>query len=341
MSRNLYNKIKNEYSKRQKDSFDLQQQRKQEVYLKEPRIEEIDRRIQQVGLKYSKLLLHGSVSPEAASEKIKTEIDALKKEKEELLRQNGYPSDYLEPVYVCPKCRDTGIIDDLSGKPVTCSCYRQLRINFIYAQSNIKLSGNENFSCFNENYYSDKPDPERYGITNSPRQQIIGIKNNCLKFIQQFHQKETKNMLFTGTAGVGKTFMAVCVAVELMNKGYTVLYQSAPVLFNNIYEYRFRNSREEEYVSDFYDNILNSNLLIIDDLGTEPPSAAKYAELLTILDARLANDLAHPCKTIISTNIDLRMLYDYYDERIISRIIGNFDIYRFIGEDIRKIKLGL
>ncbi|NTV89610.1 MAG: ATP-binding protein [Clostridiales bacterium] len=334
MGSGIHSIIKSEYERRQKATFDLQQSRKNEVYAINPRFEEIDRKIQMTGLKYSRDLLTGSTTPDEATARISEAVGSLKAEKRQLLTDYGFAADYLDPVYTCPKCRDTGKIES-----ETCSCYRQQQINLIYAQSNLKLGGNETFSDFNPEYFSSTPDEARYGIKNSPRKQILGIREVCLKFVGNFSNASTRNLLFSGTAGVGKTFMAVCTAVELMNKGYTVLYQSAPVLFNTINEYRFRNSKDEDYDSSVYRNILEAELLIIDDLGTEVPSAAKYAELLTILDGRAANDLSRPCKTIISTNIDMRKLYDYYDERVASRIMGSFDPYRFIGEDIRKLKL--
>ena len=116
-----------------------------------------------------------------------------------------------------------------------------------------------------------------------------------------------------------------------------MLYFTAPVLFNTIYEYRYNSVNSEEWDPSAYNNILESELLIIDDLGTESPTATRYAELLNILDTRTANNMRRPCKTIISTNIDLRSLFEYYDERIVSRITGSFDIYLFAGDDIRNI----
>lgn len=79
-------------------------------------------------------------------------------------------------------------------------------------------------------------------------------------------------------------------------------------------------------------------LLIIDDLGIEPSSPARYAELLTILNTRQINNLTRPCKTIISTNIGPKQLFEFYTERVVSRIVGYFDRLMFVGEDIRTLK---
>jgi DNA replication protein DnaC len=163
------------------------------------------------------------------------------------------------------------------------------------------------------------------------------MKKHCENFIGSFTLPETKNIFFCGPSGVGKTFMANCIAAELMKNGRSVLYQSAPMLFSSINDNKFRrpgNDGDDDAEAS-YSAIYEADLLIIDDLGTEPPSAARYADMLTILNVRHMNNLSKPCKTIISTNIDVKRLADYYDERIVSRITGCFDLFHFAGDDIR------
>ncbi len=339
ISSGIHSMVASEYEKRRKAAEDQVAEKKQQVYAQMPRLEEIEDEIRLAGLKYNRMLLLEPSSAAGVISELAAVLDKLRDEKALLLKQNGYAGDYLEPVYKCPKCKDTGRLqaDENPGGEV-CTCYRQQLIDLIYVQSNLRSTDAENFCTFDENYYSDTVDEKRYGIKKSPRRQILGIKEACMNFIENFREPQTKNMLFCGPTGSGKTFLANCTAVELMNRGVTVLYQSAPVLFGTIAEYRFKASREEAYENSVYRNIMDVELLIIDDLGTESPSAARYAELLTILDTRFSNNLARPCKTIISTNIDIRKLYEYYDERVGSRLIGNFDIYRFAGDDIRRLK---
>lgn len=338
MAQGIHSSIKAEYERRLKKSSDLSLARQQEVYGKIPEIEGIDSRIHLAGVRYNKQLLFGTISPEEAAAGLEAEIDGLRRLKAELLEANGYPEDYLNPVYACGKCMDTGLIAREDGPDEICSCYRQQLVELIFSQSGLKLSAVDGFANFDENYYPDIVDEEAYGIKKSPRRQVSGILEDCRSFVENFGSPGEKNLLFSGPTGVGKTWMAGCIAAELMKRGVTVLYQSAPSLFNTIYEYRYKASREEAFENAVYKNILEVELLIIDDLGTESPSAARYAELLTILDARLASGGSRPRKTIIATNIHLKKLFEYYDERIVSRIVGNFDIYRFAGDDIRKLK---
>lgn len=338
MASSIHNSIKAEYERRRKKSSDELLARREEVYGKVPAIEDIESRIHLAGVRYNKMLLAGAMPPERVAMELEAEIAALGREKAGLLEANGYPKDFLNQSYFCSKCKDTGFITLEDGTDDMCPCYRRQLVEIISSQSGIRLAAVEGFKDFDTGCYPDIVDEGIYGIKKSPRRQIIGILESCRRFVASFGSAEEKNMLFCGPTGVGKTWMATCIAAELMARGVTVLYQSAPSLYNTIYEYRYKASREEAFESTVYKNILEVELLIIDDLGTESPTAARYAELLTILDTRSANDGKKPCKTIISTNIDLKKLFEYYDERIVSRLIGGFDIYRFVGDDIRKLK---
>ncbi len=196
----------------------------------------------------------------------------------------------------------------------------------------------------------------------SPRENILSIKEICMDFVKNFDDPSGRNLFFSGSAGTGKTFMAGCVGNELLRKCRMVLYYSAPRMFDVINRYRMNFMKDQACDSREYDYIYNAELLIIDDLGTEAPSGAKFSELLNILNYRGSgtgsiemksigeifnpeqggiiiggSGSPKPRKTIISSNIGVRELYEYYDERIASRIIGGFDVIRFIGEDIRRI----
>lgn len=336
MNSNIHNIIKGEYEKKQRLAFNNYMERRDEVYSKIPRIQEIDNQIQLLGVKYNKAILLESTSVDKAVTELESGMNALKKEKAQLLLAYGYAPDYLEVIYQCSLCNDTGFTGSLNAVE-KCSCYKQQLINLSYSQSNLKLAEIENFSSFDESYYPEVVDENRYGLKVSPRQNILNIKERCTYFIENFTASDLKSLFFCGPTGVGKTFMCNCIATELLNKGRTVLYQTAPMLFESINEYKKQARNDDDFENFTYKNILEAELLIIDDLATESPTAARYAELLTILDTRSINNLSKPCKTIISTNINVKMLHEYYDERVVSRIIGNFDMFRFAGEDIRSV----
>jgi DNA replication protein DnaC len=333
----IYTDIKKEYDRRQLAAANSLQLKKSEVYEKIPRVEEIERQIQFTGIRYSKSILLGTDSAGEAITELAAIVTRLKAEKEALLEQFGYSRNCLEPDYQCPSCKDTGYIE-VNNLTEKCVCYRQQLIDHFYSRSNLKHYENENFSAFSEEYYPNDINEGKYGIKKSPREHILGIKEKCHRFIDNFHSPEEKNLFFCGSTGVGKTFMANCIACELITRGKTVLYQTASVLFDVINQYKTRSFEDDGMEDAAYRNIFGVELLIIDDLGTESFSASRYAELLNILNTRQLNNLSKPCKTLISTNIQPEKLYEYYDERIASRIIGSFSLFRFVGEDIRSIK---
>ena len=127
--------------------------------------------------------------------------------------------------------------------------------------------------------------------------------------------------------------MSNCIANELLKKGKTVLYQTAPVLLESVIDYKM--SKNKSSIDNIYNSVLNCDLLIIDDLGTESLNSMKLSELFTILNTRILNLNNKVTKTIISTNLDINDIFRIYEERIGSRIIGYYDIYRFFGEDLR------
>ena len=127
--------------------------------------------------------------------------------------------------------------------------------------------------------------------------------------------------------------MSNCIASELLKNGKTVLYQTAPVLLESVIN--FKLGKASNLPDNFIQSILESDLLIIDDLGTETLNSMKLSELFTIINTRILNLNNHVTKTIISTNLDMKNIFDIYQDRIGSRIAGYYDIYYFFGDDLR------
>ena len=228
-------------------------------------------------------------------------------------------------------CKDTGYVQK-DGKLVMCSCLKQRIFDIAYNKSNMGNLERENFSNFNIRIFADKPDTEKYKSEISPRENIQIIKEKVKTFIENFDDPEEKNLIFTGNTGVGKTFLTNCIANEILKIGKTVLYQTAPVMFDEINDAKFGR---ENARFDLYENILNVDLLIIDDLGTEKITDSKITELFTIINTRLLNQNHKITKTIISTNLNVDELFKTYTTRIGSRLAGNYRFLRFFGEDLR------
>lgn len=317
-----------EYKRNKADKIFLAE--KKAIYEKNPRLSELDLEIKKIGIKGVKLSLSGNSSEKNfAKENLEKELSLLKEEKEAILKKLNIK---LEPRYSCKKCNDTGYIQTANGSQM-CNCMKQELLNDAYNSSNMYNLKNETFEKSNLSLFSDEPNQKLYRSNLSPRENIEKIITISKDFVNSFENDTQKNLLFTGTTGAGKTFLSSCIANEILKKGYTVLYQTAPILLDSVFEYKYNNKSPDAKA--LYDNFFNVNLLIIDDLGTENLTAAKFAELFTILNARL---ITPKTRTIISTNLSLEDLSKAYDSRILSRIIGNFTICRFYGNDLRLSK---
>lgn len=305
--------------------------RKQELYEKYPKLQNIDDNLTSLAISTTKTIINNNDT--ALLAELNKKIEDLKKEKSNFLKSINIPENYFEPFYECNICKDSGYITNSDYSVSMCSCLRQKIYNEQYNKANIFNLDKQNFNNFSDKFYSDKVDIEKYHTKISPRENINLIKNICLNFISNFDNIDQKNLLFTGNTGLGKTFLSSCIANEILKKGKNVLYQTAPVMLDSIIDYRFGKRSGPNIL----ESILNVDLLIIDDLGTECINNMKFTELFNIINTRLLNQ-NNITKTIISTNLSLKNLYSNYDERIVSRIVGNYDICYFFGDDIRFIK---
>ncbi len=314
------------------------ERRKQEAQERIPELASLDAKITLSGIRYARTVL-SEKGPDFDADTLSEKISQLNEQKTALLLAHNLPADYMEPRFTCPICEDRGYItNSTNGAFDPCSCYQKLYLEQLYAFSNILDDGQTGFTFFNDSYFSDKPDKKKYQVETAPRDQINCIKHSCLEFIDGVTQKETSNLYFFGPTGTGKTFMAKSVGLELLKKGYTVLYLTATSLFSIIRQYRLNPDHDGTSDEQAYKNLFTVNLLILDDLGTEPGSDARYAELLTLLELRKAQDKNHVAKTIISSNLNSKRLFQEYNERIASRIVGEFNTLHFIGDDIRILK---
>lgn len=329
MDNNILNSLLREYEqKRIRAELDLEK-RKENLYNSIPKLQEIELKINSFSINNAKNILNN-----IKSENYTLKIEELKKEKRHILEENNIPENYLKPYYECKICKDTGYFLDNNFKSNMCNCLKQKILNISYNNSNMSNLKKENFLTFNENKFSDEVDIAKNKVNISPRKNIANIKKKCLSFIENFDDPNTKNLLFTGNTGLGKTFMSNCIANELLQKGKSVLYQTAPVLLETIIDNKmnkYKNSSQDL----FYKSVLEADLLIIDDLGTECLNSMKLSELFTILNTRLLNLNSKITKTIISTNLSIDNIFKIYEERIGSRIAGYYDIYFFFGEDLR------
>lgn len=312
------------YERKRDDADRLLEQRKNEVYKQIPEVKNIEDDINKVGLEMMKLVLTNPSDKDKLTLQAKEKIQTLTNKKQDLLDKWNFPKGYLEIQYECNLCKDRGFLQN--GQK--CNCLKQQLINEAYKMSNLSnILKNQNKLTFDDSIFSDKIDPNE-GL--SPRQNIQLILSDCDKFIYDFDKDNGKNLLFYGDTGLGKTFMSSYIAKEILDKGYTVIYQTAFKMFDIIKDYQFR-SADSNIKKEDYESLFECDLLIIDDLGTELTNSFTVSELFIILNTRLLNGK----KTIISTNLFPAQLGEYYTERIFSRIFDNFQMIKFIGSDLR------
>lgn len=297
--------------------------RKQEIEKLYPEIIELDQEIGKQSLYLSRSILKAGNDSESLVSETKNKIMDLRAKKYELLVSKGYPQDYINIHYRCNLCKDTGYI---GVDP--CSCYNTKLVQVYYKNSQLSEAvKRNNFDNWDISLYSShKSDMEKY----SPRKNIETIYQYILKeYIPNF-RNHNENLLFFGGPGTGKTFLSDSIAKDLLDSGYLVLYRTSDELIKNFREIKFDNNRDLE------DLLINCDLLIIDDLGAEQITEFTITELFNLLNAKLLKNK----KMLISTNLSLIDLAKSYTERISSRLIGNFRLCKFYGEDIR-VKLNL
>ena len=300
---------------------------KNRIFAENPRLFEIERERNTSGADAAlKTLTAGT--PEKRAEikrRLEERMAALSEEKEGIYRELGITEEYFDSVYKCKKCKDSGFVD---GKE--CTCFRQYLIQKAYGRSLLnEVSEDERFDTFDPGYYS-KTETDRHGVT--PYENMRMIFKTCLRFAERFGE-EYKNLLIMGKTGLGKTFLCNSIARMVLDRGFTVIYISAGRLFKTLQDEQF-NRNEDEEATQFYDDVLTADLLIIDDLGTEFSTTLVNAQFFNIINERMTN--RRP--TVVSTNLAPDRIKEQYSDRVLSRMTDGFEFLTLTGEDIRMIK---
>lgn len=303
--------------------------RHREVYRRAPRVEMIDRELTGTAARVIAAAFQQGGDPDAALKDLEKRNLALQRERSELLVGAGFPYDYIDETPQCPICSDRGWRKD----DTPCRCL----MAYYTREQNRRLSkildlGNQSFDTFSFDWYS----PEPWGNYCSPLENMESIREICGNYAHTFGPR-SGNLLFTGAPGLGKTFLSACIAREVSDHGFSVVYDTAAHIFQQFESGKF--GRENPYEEDpdrEINRYLNCDLLIMDDLGTEMLTSFVQATFYRIVNDRLINRK----KTLLSTNLDTRDLAARYGEAAASRIQGEYQILRFFGEDIRILKRG-
>ncbi len=286
------------------------ERRRRAAYRRIPALGDIDARLGALVGEMARSALGGG----RAADDIRGESLELLARRAELLTENGYPMDWLDGAWACPKCLDTGYVE---GR--MCSCLKELyekqRAKDLSAL--LKL-GDESFEGFDLSYYDCVP---------GAREQMELLLGMCRDYADKFG-KSSVNLLFRGDTGLGKTYLSACIAREVSRKGYSVVYATTVEALTAYEDQKFRDDpTAEERIR----RLQSCDLLVLDDLGTEMVTEFTKSALYTLINARL---LASK-KTIISTNLSRADMTRLYTPQICSRLEGDFQDMPFVGRDIR------
>ena len=267
-------------------------------------------------------------SPDKAkeiSQNMQTEMERMNAELRAALLACGLPEDYLQPVYRCKACRDTGYV----GEPVheMCACLKRAVMNRLYQAEGLQGLERENFAAFDETIFPDEPIE---GRKTSQRAFIKKCRQYCEEYADTFAAGEGKGLLLCGRSGLGKTFLMNCVAQRVLERGYSVVVISAYKLIEAMRRFQFGEDGMEQV-----QDMLACDLLCIDDLGSEPMlRGVTVSSLYHIINERRNANRS----TVITTNLDSDLLYEKYDDRIAARLTdpSRMKVIPFVGMDVRR-----
>ena len=246
---------------------------------------------------------------------IKSNLDKeIKSAKDAYLKsieKYGFKESDFDVKYDCPKCHDSGVFNN-----APCDCV--IKTYYDLLNESVSNSGSNSHTV-----------DDFIVIDENDKKHLDFVKT----VIDKFPTKKTLNFVFNGCTGVGKTFMASCIANGVSEKGYSVIFLSAFEIIQKCLKYHTLTLSEREGL---LDDILECDLLVIDDLGTEAMLNNVTIEYLLLI---LSERIAHAKHTIITTNLSDDMINKRYGERFFSRLLSeNYSRLKTIDGKDKRIK---
>ena len=301
---------------------------RQEAYEKEPRLAQLDKKLQGTMSQLMAAALRRGESTAQAIQAIRAQNQDIQKERAVLLGAIGLPEDALDDKPACPLCGGTG----WRGAQM-CQCLKKLCTQEqIRELSKLLDLGEQSFDSFRLYYYSQTPWPGRGA---SPRENMELVYEVCLNYAQKFGRFYFKNLFLSGAPGLGKTFLSACIARTVSEEGFSVVYDTAGNIFAQFELKKFqRDAQDAQEAKDETRRYLNCDLLILDDLGSELTTQFTQSALYELVNTRL---VAGRC-TVISSNLSMDEAARRYSPQIASRLAGEYHVLHFFGDDIRLLK---
>lgn len=326
-NKSIYQRITEEFANKHRKKIDEAETRKTEVELKFPEIAEINQAMQKTGFKIYEATMAGKDGLEQRLAAIRDENEKLQKKLEKALIAHGYPNDYTDPHYECPKCKDFGSI----GLEM-CDCMKKELVMAGYERSGlgnvIRRSTFDNFDISHQNK------------KNGDYENMETVLRICRGYADNFTTGAEKifggpmHIFMCGGTGLGKTHLSAAIAGRLIERGYDVLYETAQNIFAAFEAEHFGKNFRNEENSDT-EKYFECDVLIIDDLATELKNPFNISVLYNLVNTRINRQKA----MIINTNLTFSEIRTRYEDRITSRFLGEFRILNFTGKDYRELKL--
>lgn len=316
-------KVLNSFENKEKAAVLAAKNRKKELYKKLPELVRIDERLAETRKEIVGSMINPGDDMRLKLDNIKKNNKNLQQQRKLILEQSGYAENYTEPVYECKSCEDTGYKD--GGM---CGCLKRALVTESINESGFgEIIKSQTFKNFSLDYYK-KGKLDESGL--SEYENMATVVESCRNYAKKFDQPNyVKHLMFIGGTGLGKTHLSSAIANDVIKKGYDVCYDSARSILYSFEKERF--SRRDEFDSDIIERYMNCDLLIIDDLGTEYTGTMYVSSLYNIINIRLMENKG----LIISTNFSQKDIAEKYDERIYSRLIAEFAVVNFVGDDVR------
>lgn len=328
LSNSQYNKISAVYDERYYKRQHKLSQRILEVYNRIPEYKDIEDRLISLNVTKGRCLIFGETDKVGD---IESQIDELIKQKQSLLCQHGFGVHYLDIPYECDICKDTGYVNN-----TPCQCFNKLASTMLCKETmTVEGYDKHSFDNFNFDLYSPLiVDPTlKLSHYDNAKKCVRKAKKFVSDFSLPYKDREMKNLFIFGVTGVGKTFLSNAIAKEIIEAGHKVMYISAPAMFELMSDHSYNRDNDSPDIKSKLNKIKNDDLLILDDLGTELCNAFTLAQLYSLINDRLIKGLS----TIITSNIHFGEIKSKYDERIYSRIVGEYSLIKLLGKDLRLI----
>ncbi len=321
----LLHRAKVQYDADKQRRLELYLQRRDAIYRRQPRLGEIQRELAATTSRIIASALRRGTDPGPALGVLRDENLSLQQERAALLAQMGLPKDALDEQVNCPVCQDSGY-----AHGEVCRCLRSYYARLQRAELSTLLDlGNQSFDAFSLDWYSDQVD-SAYGV--SPKANMEFVYDVCADYAHNFG-RHGGNLLLTGAPGLGKTFLSAAMAREVSDGGHSVVYDTAIHIFEQFESQKF--GRDDGGDTDTaVRRVLQCDLLILDDLGTEMTTAFVQSALYQILNTRMMTGKA----TILNSNFSPEQIARRYSPQIASRIEGGYRVLPFFGQDIRRLK---